>query len=445
MNVLVFVRTIDIALLREMAKRGWMIWSSRGLLSQTAPRGVRFRCIEDILSKDDADQLIVEVGKLANMQLSPSINVDGKDVWPLIEKEARQTFATQIEAAVYTSDLVRRLHEKYPLDALVVWTDATPSERAAIFTCKHLGIPTFELRHGSWAHYLQGHFECESLVDTVLSPGEEDKLFLEFYGNRNDIVVTGKPQYDCTAVADAQMLRQQAREKYGITSDRPVIMYCTTWRHQHDYWEYTDPEPNSLRVVLQTHASLKQVCNPFLIIKLHPQMAGMLQQYQSFCEYHKVTDYAITDVDASIILPTADVVVSHQSSVISECIIYGIRSIVIEFRPYNDHGFFNGRGFVPCSRPEQLETEIGRLLLDREYKVKLDAEIAANKFFWAGQNDGYSSERCCDVIEERVNARRGNHRSTDELDKAPRQGDAADTWQADAGEAGRAPAKVAAG
>lgn len=445
MNILVFVRSIDIALLREMAKRGWMVWSSRGLLQQTEPRGIRFRCIEDILSRDDAEQLVMEAGRLANMKLEPSITVDGKDVWALIEADARPTLRTQIEASVYTSELVRRLHEKYPLDALVTWTDATPSERAAIFTCKHLGIPTFELRHGSWAHYLQGHFECESMVDTVLSPGDEDRLFLEFYGNKNDIVVTGKPQYDWTTMQDMQVIRQQAREKYNIPSDRPVIMYCTTWRHQFDYWEYTDPDPNNLRLVLQAHASLKQVCNPFLIVKLHPQMAGLMQQYRNFCEYHQATDYAITDADASIILPAADVVVSHQSSVISECVIYGIRSIVIEFRPYNDHGFFKGRGFVPCSQPSQLEVEIGRLLLDRAYKAKLDAEMTANKFFWAGPNDGMASERCCDVIEERVNARKCHHRGQDEQHKASGQSHAADTGEADAGEAGRAPQKVAAG
>ena len=412
LNVLAYVRTVDMALLRAMVDRGWNVWSQSGMVTDAGKRGISLRPFESQISSKEVDKARAtgeELGKVKFDGKSKFL-INSVDQWDKFKNDLTTPLRSHIKDCVVMSEVILKLHEKQPLDAVIVWTDATPTARALIFTAKHLGIPTFEARHGAWAHYIQGHFECESLVDTVFSTGEEDKLFLEFYGNKNDIVVTGKPQFDWPAMADKKLLRSIIKAHFKIPDDRPVIIYGTTWKHPFSYWEYQDDILLYLTSVLKAHMALQETCNPFLIIKLHPQTNLDLDKYREFCEAQGASEYAVTTGESSMMLPAADVLITHQSSLVSEAVIYHVPSIVFDYRDYNDHGMFKNRGLTFVDKPNKLAPAIAKLLLDDEYKSHIQQEMEDNTFFWVGLNDGKSSHRCCEVIEDRVESKR-NYRS----------------------------------
>ena len=282
-------------------------------------------------------------------------------------------------------------------DAVVVWTDAPPLPRLMVLAARARGIPTFEITHGSFNTYRQGHFETESYVDYVLAPGQEEVDFRAFYGSKANVVVTGKPTLDWTTTVDKPLIRSQLCEQAGITR-RPIVMYGMTWRHPFSTWERDKDLGES--EVFSAHKMLLNVCKPYLIIKPHPVMANMAERVRAMCDEAGMTDYAVSTMPVSSILPGCDLLVSHNSSLLVEGILCDIPSVCFSFREWNDHRFHSGKGVECIEKREDLLAAMARCLLDAPTKDRLAQERVAAKHYFNGPNDGHATERVLNTIEK---------------------------------------------
>lgn len=285
-------------------------------------------------------------------------------------------------------------------DAVVVWTDAPPLPRLVCIAARARGIPTFEITHGSFNTYRQGHFEVDSFADYTLAPGQEEADFRAFYKSDANVVVTGKPTLDWTATIDKSEARRQLVEASGISPKRPIILYGMTWRHQFSTWERDKDLGES--EVFNAHKMLLNVCRPYLIIKPHPVMsqAWVAERIKAQCDEAGMTDYAITTMPVSSILPACDLLVSHNSSLLVEGILCDIPSICFSFREWNDHKFHAGRGVECIERRDDLLGCMARCILDHATKLRLADERAAAKHYYNGPNDGQATQRVADTIEK---------------------------------------------
>lgn len=290
-------------------------------------------------------------------------------------------------------------------DAVIVWTDAPPLPRLVCIAARARGIPTFEITHGSFNTYRQGHFETESYVDYVLAPGQEEVEFREFYGSSARVVVTGKPTLDWAATVDRAEARRQLVEASGISPKRPIILYGMTWRHPFSTWERDRDLGES--DVFNAHKMLLNVCKPYLIIKPHPVMAQgwFAERLKAQCDEAGMTDYAVTTMPVSSILPACDLLVSHNSSLLVEGVLCDIPAICFSFREWNDHGFHSGKGVECIGKREELLGAMARCLLDRSTKDRLADERVAAKHYFNGPNDGKATERVAETIEKLASSR----------------------------------------
>lgn len=284
-------------------------------------------------------------------------------------------------------------------DAVVTWTDAPPLPRLVCIAARARGIPTFEITHGSFNTYRQGHFETESYVDYVLAPGQEEVEFRKFYDSSARVCVTGKPTLDWTAKADRAESRRQLVESAGISPKRPIILYGMTWRHPFSTWERDKDLGES--DVFNAHKMLLNVCKPYLIIKPHPVMSQgwFAERLKAQCDEAGMTDYAITTMSAARLLPACDLVVSHKSSLLVESILCDIPTIGFSFREWNDHRFTPGKGIEWVERRDDLLGCMARCILDHATKRRLADERAAAKHYFNGPNDGKATRRVVDTIE----------------------------------------------
>jgi hypothetical protein len=300
-------------------------------------------------------------------------------------------------------DAVHSLNDEVGLDAVVVWTDAPPDERATVLAARHLGIPTFEVVHGATNTYRQGHFEYESYVDYVLAPGQHEADFRKFYGSSANVVVTGKPSFDwITQSGDLCLTRDQAREHFKVPEKRPVIMYAMTWRHPFSVWE-RDTDPGD-REVIEAHMNLLPLCNSFLLIKPHysqgtREYADALRKH---CDEQGVTDYAVMTGGPIVPLTMSDLVVTHKSSIIVECMLLDIPAVMFEFRERNDFSWFKGYGAELVAHREDLYSAMARCLLDKATKERLAAERPLGREYFNYKCDGKAGERCVQFIEQVV-------------------------------------------
>lgn len=295
-------------------------------------------------------------------------------------------------------DAVTRLRP----DALLVWTDAPPLPRLAALAARARGIPTFEVTHGAFNTYRQGHFEYESYVDYVLAPGQEEADFRAFYGSSAHVVPVGKPTYDWIASVDKQRDRQLVAEGCGLPSRRPIVLYGMTWRHPFSTWE-RDGDLGEWDV-FRAHSALIGICKPYLIVKPHPVMSRPedAQRIKRACEEAGLTEYAVTTLPVSSLLPACDLVVSHKSSLLVEAVLLDIPAVGFDFREWNDQRFYLGRGIEWVEQRDQLLAAMTRCLLDAPTKERLATERQSAKTYFNSANDGKATERCVSTIERLV-------------------------------------------
>ena len=308
-----------------------------------------------------------------------------------------------IEAEIKAmANTVEMLHTSEGIDALVVWTDAIPYTRAAVIAAKHLGIPTFEITHGFMNTYRQGHFECKSYVDHILSPGEEEVDFRKFYGQSVEVVPCGKPQWDSVTPGYIDACRDAVRDRFSIPGGRPIVLYGTTWRHQFSTWENDggDIAPE----VFEAHMNLRTVCNPFLIVKPHYSVAtkALTDNLRNHLGSMGVTDFAVITGDSQLFIPACDLLVSHKSSLLVEGVLMDKPTVGFDFRERNDFAFYWDKGIAWEADPGNLMHTMSAVLLDKGVKRKMTADRPAAKWYFNNACDGHAAQRCVDAIRDRI-------------------------------------------
>ncbi len=290
-------------------------------------------------------------------------------------------------------------------DALIVWTDAIPTTRCAVLASRKRGIPTFEITHGAFNTYRQGHFECDSYVDAILAPGQEEADFRSFYGSAAQVLITGKPSFDWMAAMDNQAERARIKEQWGIPAHRPIVLYGMTWRHPFSTWE-RDGDRGEWDVYA-AHANLLPICKPYLLVKPHYvfENKAMVEALHTELQQMGLVEYSVVTGPTRSILPACDLIVSHKSTLLVEGVLMDIPCVGFDFRERNDHAFYPDLGIEWCEKRADLLPTMTRCLLDATTKQRLADERMTAKTYFNGPNDGHAAERCVSSI-ERVHATR---------------------------------------
>lgn len=392
-NILACLRPENTILAAALVERGHSLWvAPRELMIRMRQMGI---CAQPIYCDDAGDVAIAELSGKTRSMLSEAPDGPAKDC-----------ILNRLEDVTEMVWSVQHLHEQEGLDAVLVWTDAPSQQRAAVLAAKVLGIPTFEITHGALNTYRQGHFECESHVDYILAPGQEEADFRAFYGNKAEVIVTGKPTFDWIVRCDGYHEKIAIREQLGIPFNRPIVLYGMTWRHPFSTWERDFDLGES--TVLEAHMNLQASCKPYLVIKPHYIRSNReeCENITRWCESNGMVEYGVTSLDPRAILPAVDLVVSHKSSLLVEAVLMDIPAVGFDFRERNDFAFYQGRGIEWVSSRGSLLPAMARCLLDAPTRSRLSLERESAKHYFNGPNDGKAIERCIDAIEEKILIRR---------------------------------------
>ena len=158
-------------------------------------------------------------------------------------------------------------------DLILLHNDVEPSTRAVALWAKAHHIPCLHIPH---AVYIDGFgrgpigTDVHDLVTAshiaVAGPYQDT-----WYSSRGGHTrLTGLPQFDKWATP--RVPREQAHSLFGLSSDRPVVLYASSWRQDTNLLGCHDGVEESYLNFLQ---AMKQLPEVQVIVKTHPRASNL--------------------------------------------------------------------------------------------------------------------------------------------------------------------------
>lgn len=324
--------------------------------------------------------------------------------------------------------LVNRRIEGESPDIVIFGNDMKPLERMFIRRCRDLGIPTLLIQDGIirncnpgfwgvlWPGQTIGKLIVKSFLaiigipyylepelgtggcDAVAVMGERSRdILLDKKVPAGRIHVTGQPRYDNYV----ESVRSSGGPKpEGLPAGKKVVMFASQ-----PFLQYNEMTPKNYidlqKTIVNELAGMDEI---YFVVKLHPrENPDYYKEVISSC--HAQPDRILYTEDLRSWLSVTDILVTVNSTVAIEAIIFGVTVILANFSAspyfldYDSYGAVRSAPFF-----EDVKNDI-RLFL--EYPEEEDALMAnSEKLIRAelGPRDGMAADRIVNLISLLTNA-----------------------------------------
>jgi len=272
---------------------------------------------------------------------------------------------------------------------ILVITDATFFERAAIYAGRRLNIPSVRLQIGLIGSQ---HDQCNFLVDKMAISGEVTKeVLINICGfDPGKLVITGAPTYDRLVNADQNFHKKEICKKLNIDPDKKIIVFAT---------ENLSPKKNTALVTIVCKA-IRDCHDVQLVIKVHPGESDC-STYKKIARDKDVNCLVIQDVDIHEILYISDLLITYFSATGLEAMI--LKKPLITLNPFteNDPVDYAKSGAALITRNEkELKEAVNNMLYNETARKKLAQHREKYVYKQAYTQDGKATTRAVDLIEK---------------------------------------------
>lgn len=364
-------------------------------------------------SFEPARQRLAELVEWKNFEAgktSSKFSFDGD--WGLFEPAVREKW-TLIEEAYQQAEWAGKQIRKVKPDLVVVWNDFQPFEVGLVLAAKAKGIPTVVTAHGSMLGLNPGGFGNDTCADYELGTWATRQMFKDFDAEIDSIPV-GMPLLDPWAKAAEAPIRESARTDLGIKVDKPVVTWIGTWSASRRIWD--QDELNYFLSFLNSFKALKEIVPGIqLNICPHPRSGMKNSQYQTLVEDFGITeDYLILSGGTELAVASSELLVGARSSAMTQGLMCGVPSIVLDYKPWHEWTWFRGKGFEIVETASQLTGTLVGIFADPNRYVKLRNGCSVGAEWFASTPDGNAGMRMARTLE-----RLATGKEIDELCQAP--------------------------
>lgn len=252
------------------------------------------------------------------------------------------------------------------------------------------------------------HFKLTySYVDVFLSNSSDNtEMFRDSFLYNGEIYESGSPRNDI--LFQGNNIREQIYEKFGLESDKKILLYAPTFRGGIDGKEMTNSfDWYDLEMQHVLGALSQRFRNEFILMyRFHPDLYKLYKLYK----YGWTNDFYPFGIDVTFypdvmeLLVAADVLITDYSSVMWD---FSLQRKPVFLYHNDEHEYTNDRGFYwpiskwPYPRAHTCEElcRVIRQFNEEDYLEKLEAFFEADPSY----DDGHASERAVERIMDVIN------------------------------------------
>ncbi len=300
------------------------------------------------------EDVLTDLSWIENLKfLGVPMNEDA--IWTL-----RDIVCSQMARYYDVSEWFKRVVEKWDIKAVVVNQDSFTDERAVVMTANDMCIPTFVLQHGWYADWYPplpkpiGKYLC--------TWGERaTKAMQSGFGAEADNMRTiGTSRMQLMKTLTDSIDAVEVKRKLGIPQDKPVVLFAGNafvefFAHMSRY------EMNEMvRRVIKDFQGSKDL---FLVVRNHPYSSAFEPDdiKNAVINEHLDKSCMIADsgVPATEALAIADIVVSHESTLMVEALYMGKK--VVELSVPGKVSMFQFDGGTIKIPPDNINPEVANV------------------------------------------------------------------------------------
>jgi len=350
--------------IEELQRRGWRT------------KTLRFEAIGEIL---------VRIEKKIN-----SFKKQNKTSYNKTKKQENKKNKLVARAPFLLSYLMRFLIFRKP-NIVVVMTDGPLFERAFILLGKRLFFPSLRLQIGIVGFQ---HEQGDFMVDKMAVTGQMAKdIILKTCGVPSDkLIVTGSPVYDKLVNTDTFFSKDLICRKLDLDVNKKIVVFAT---------ENLSPQKNGMmaKVVCKVMKNFPEVQ---FVIKVHPAEQDILL-YESIARDVGRKCIVVRDFDIHQILYVSDIVLLCFSTTGIEAMILKKPLIILcQFMEKPPVDYASEGAAIRTRTEQELKKTIQELLENEQARESLAKNRDTYIYKYAYIQDGKSTERVCDLIEDMI-------------------------------------------
>jgi len=338
-----------------------------------------------------------------------------------------ETLEEQLPAALQWIKALEQASSCYAIDLLAVNEEYMLFARSAVAWARTRGIPSLHLIHGlalSTPYTVHRHADAD-ITAVFGERGVEPYQDMGIPDER--LRVTGNPAWDGypQLAAAREDVRKELLASAGLSPDRPVVVFATTWTADLTVIHDTSIPAELMRQVFRAVKVLRDTDGPALqlVVKDRPgadyvQVGREQALALARREGLEKEDFWYQTTDTARWVVAADVLIACDSNISVEAMMVGVPAINL----LNLNGLRLGPSFDADSgilevEPAQLAPALRRLLTDAAFREHQLQQAHARVGYYNLGFDGSASERVASLMLEMA---RPCRQSPDATPPAPR-------------------------
>ena len=297
-----------------------------------------------------------------------SWNLDGINLWQFVAPQFWCYFNHRLEGHILDFFCVKRMIAEVKPKVVVYPCEGGDLAYVFFYHAKENMIPCVAIQHGTMTYSSLTIHAKEELSEEVTSLPRPAVLLV--YGQYyKDLLMTGKyPEREIQIMgnlrydhfAKPKESKRVLAQKYGIDSEKKVIMYLT---------QILPDVAETTAITRSVFCAAKKLDLP-LIVKQHPgEMSDAL--YHSLAKEYGIKPFITKTASTLELLQVSDVLIGCESTLDYEAMILGVPVIITHFNSQLSLPFVKEGAAVSVTSVEQVTPSIEKTLLDQKLRAKL--------------------------------------------------------------------------
>lgn len=314
-------------------------------------------------------------------------------IWEIVRMKLSNFFLEGIPKIISNINMLDRVCKDKKIKIAVLRNDGKELERTIILSLRLAKIPSLVIQHGILAE-INGHNAL--LADRYVAWGEASVNWYGKFGNSSDnFEITGNARFDILLNWKTKLSKQKLCKWFNLDENKGIILFATQQINKFSsFWT----DDIFLVMTDKLLKAMQQIPNKQLIVKVDP--------YEDIKPYKKrirESSYnnaiAIRDIDIYTLISLSELVMTLDSTVALEAMIFDKPVIIFNLMKRQDRVPYAGKGAaIAVYKDEDLVPAIKKALTDGEIKSQL--KIGRDRFIgeYAYKLDGKAGERISNLI-----------------------------------------------
>ena len=322
--------------------------------------------------------------------------------------------AQRMSSTIAMIDSLEALRARAPIQAVLANETGLHESRTAVLWARAHSIPSYVISNRSNLGE-PATVTRKMLADLVCVFGERSTHpYLDMGVPQDRIAVTGNPAWDhyASVLERRGHYRSQTFAQLKLRSGAPLLVFATTWNGHLSALQEAAIYEQTMRAFIRGVVALRAGGGAFnVVIKDFPERIKAGRPIVArFAREEGLDDYTYPEGDEPLYLCAADLLVGYDATVFVEAMMAGVPAVNLWCPsswltgPAMDQR--DGIPLVLHDDTDGLAAIMRRLLIDPNAKQRQILRQGQRFAHFHATADGKSSERCANIIIERLSKRR---------------------------------------